>query len=78
MFSKYACINGCNVCINISMDVMFECRYICMHACVCMYVCMYASYSKFHYLMFSYQIVHWREPKNGIEFDPTRVAFTNI
>ena len=37
MFSHNACINGCTVCIYIFMDVMFKCRYICMHACICMY-----------------------------------------
>ena len=40
MFSQYACINGCNVCIYIFMNVMFECRYIWMYACICMYVYM--------------------------------------
>ena len=33
MFNHYACINGCNVCIYIFMDVMFKCRpiYACMY-----------------------------------------------
>ena len=50
MFSQYACINGCNVCIYIFIDVMFKCRYMLMcdvcYVCVCMHVhivlyCMY-------------------------------------
>ena len=67
MFNQYACINECNVCVYIFMDVTFECRYICMHACICMYVCMdgwmdrwmdvcmkecmYICYSKFEYCL---------------------------
>ena len=47
MFSQYACINGCNVCIYIFMDVMFKCRYI--YACICMFLCMYVCHSKFDY-----------------------------
>ena len=48
MFSQYGCINGCNVSIYVFMDVMSECRYICMCdvcmyvVCMCvMFVCMY-------------------------------------
>ena len=49
MFSQYACINGCNVCIYIFMDVMFKCRYI--YACICMFLCMYVCHSKFDYCL---------------------------
>ena len=64
MFSQSACINRCNVCIYIFMDVMFECTYICMYVicisdvcyvCVCMYVhivlyCMYGMWGECVYM----------------------------